>query len=157
MKYKLKLAHEKFAIVEIKNDEILIDYEGEIKTFKIGDVDLTGVENLCEYQSQLYAYFNESPIKYSIEKLSHSLEPSEIGGANADGKISSPVSGKLVAIHKKIGDKIENGDLLIELEAMKIIYKINSNCDGILEFIIDENVSFVKESDLIAKISCDKE
>ena len=51
----------------------------------------------------------------------------EDGGS---GKLTAPMPGKVIAIQVKIGDKVEVGDPLIVVEAMKMEHTITAPIDG---------------------------
>jgi 3-methylcrotonyl-CoA carboxylase alpha subunit len=48
----------------------------------------------------------------------------------ADGQISAPMPGKVIAVHVKAGDSVKAGDRLLVLEAMKMEHRIIAPTDG---------------------------
>ncbi len=64
--------------------------------------------------------------------------PSKIGSAPQTGSskdVSSPLPGVIVAIHVQPGDKVERGQELCTLEAMKMKNAIRSNREGTIASI----------------------
>ena len=60
-----------------------------------------------------------------------------------ENTLNSPISGRIVNIKTKKGDKVKKGDVLLIIEAMKMEYIIRAPYDGIVK-----KVNF-KEKDLI--------
>ncbi len=52
-----------------------------------------------------------------------------------DGRVSAPMNGRIVAIRAGTGDKVEKGQCLIVLEAMKIEHELSASMDGIVESV----------------------
>jgi len=52
-----------------------------------------------------------------------------------EGDLSSPISGKVVNVKAKKGDKIKKDDVIMVIEAMKMEYIIRSPYDGIVQKI----------------------
>ena len=71
------------------------------------------------------------------------LTGTKITKKKEEGDLSSPISGKIVNVKIKKGDKVKKGDILLVIEAMKMEYLIRAPYDGKVE-----KVNF-KEKDLI--------
>ena len=68
------------------------------------------------------------------------------------GLISSLIPGSIIKTHVKVGSKVKKGDLLVELEAMKMINKILAPLDGVVkQFNVKEGEKIPKNF-LIAEI-----
>jgi len=52
--------------------------------------------------------------------------------ADASGGLTAPMPGKVIAIYVKPGDKVEKGQLLLILEAMKMEHRIVAPMDGVV-------------------------
>ncbi len=52
--------------------------------------------------------------------------------AASDGAILSPMPGKIVAVHVKLGGKVKKGDALLVLEAMKMEHTLTAPFDGVV-------------------------
>lgn len=59
------------------------------------------------------------------------------------GHMVSPMPGKVIKVLKSIGEKVQVGDALLILEAMKMEHTIRANCNGVVEKI------FYNEGDLV--------
>ncbi len=53
-------------------------------------------------------------------------------GRRADGKVKPPMPGKVVELHVKEGDRVEEGNVLLVLEAMKMQNDLKSPASGIV-------------------------
>ena len=69
-----------------------------------------------------------------VYKLYHGYKPSSLGGDNSGG-LFTQMPGKIVKIMPKVGDKVEKGQTLIILEAMKMENEIKSGTSGIVKAI----------------------
>ncbi|MGL4292255.1 MAG: biotin/lipoyl-containing protein [Bacteroidales bacterium] len=74
-----------------------------------------------------------------------------------DDKISSPMPGKVVKIHVAIGDRINAGDTVLVIEAMKMQsnYKVNSDC--IIKEILVSEGDAVSSDQVLIKLDLIKE
>ena len=68
---------------------------------------------------------------------------------NLENKIIAPMNGLAVTIHKKVGDKIEVGDSLMVLEAMKMENEIKSTLEGVLTSIKCEIGNTIERGELL--------
>lgn len=55
----------------------------------------------------------------------------------------------IVAWHKKIGEKVKIGDVLLEIETDKVILEIPSSKKGVLDVILKKNGSIVKSKQIV--------
>jgi biotin carboxyl carrier protein len=69
-----------------------------------------------------------------VYKLYHGYKPSSAGGDNAGGCFTQ-MPGKVVKILSKVGDKVEKGQTLLILEAMKMENEIKAGTSGIVKAI----------------------
>jgi len=95
----------------------------------------------------------DSPQKYNVNTISESYEVEIIDAAaryrnnsgggleNNDKFISSPMPGKVVKILLNEGDKVEKGETVIVISAMKMESEYKSSFDGVIKKI------FVEEGD----------
>ncbi len=68
-------------------------------------------------------------------------------------EILAPLSGTVIKINVGSGVKVEEDEVVITLEAMKMETQIYSPCDGIIESIKVEVGGSVEEDDILATIS----
>nr|WP_320025330.1 biotin/lipoyl-containing protein [uncultured Acetobacterium sp.] len=64
-------------------------------------------------------------------------------------------SGVLVAWNKEVGEKIEKGEVLFEIETEKVVSEVENQESGIVEAVYFEAGDEVKVDEIIAVISCD--
>jgi len=57
------------------------------------------------------------------------------GGGSGDGTISTPMPGKIVAVHVKEGDTVEKNQALLVVESMKMQNDILSDVNGVVKKI----------------------
>ena len=83
--------------------------------------------------------------RFEFEPLaSPSANATASGGAGlADGRITSPMPGKIVKIAVKTGEQVEERALLLVLEAMKMEHRIESSAAGSVASVL------VKEGDIV--------
>jgi biotin carboxyl carrier protein len=68
------------------------------------------------------------------------------------GEIRAPLSGKIVEIKVKPGDKVSFGTVVALMESMKMITEIKSDVDGIVEEVLVEPGKAVNRGTLILRI-----
>jgi glutaconyl-CoA/methylmalonyl-CoA decarboxylase subunit gamma len=66
--------------------------------------------------------------------------------------IEVPISGKIIAVNVKPGDKVKEGDVLCTLESMKMENPILAPVDGTVTEVGVKPEQVVKPGDIIAKI-----
>ncbi len=74
-----------------------------------------------------------------ISELSPKLQKSK----GISGGLKSPMPGKIFKVLKKIGDKVEKGETILILEAMKMEHSIRADVNGVIK-----KISF-KEGELV--------
>ncbi len=70
----------------------------------------------------------------------------------AQEKVEVPITGKIISIDVKVGDKVEEGDIICILESMKMENPITSPVDGTIAEISIKEDQVVKPGDVIAVI-----
>ncbi|MCG8433655.1 MAG: biotin/lipoyl-binding protein, partial [Gammaproteobacteria bacterium] len=80
---------------------------------------------------------------YMVQSGSHAVEltrinPYATAGAGADSEAhpGSPMPGRIVAVHVKIGDTVEPGQPLLVLEGMKMEYTLKATVKGTVEKVL---------------------
>ena len=79
-------------------------------------------------------------------------KPVGASAAGGDGNISVPMKGTIVKIQVAEGDKVEAGDILVVLEAMKMENNIASDVNGTIAEITIEEGDSVGAGDIIILI-----
>lgn len=66
--------------------------------------------------------------------------------------ILSPMSGRILSIKVREGDRVQKGDVIVILESMKTQVEITSHLNGVVEKIMVKEGDFVKTNHLLVKI-----
>lgn len=64
-------------------------------------------------------------------------------------------SGILAAWNKEVGDRVEKGEVLFEIETEKVVSEVESQESGVLVAVYVEAGDEIKADDIIAVICCD--
>jgi biotin carboxyl carrier protein len=70
----------------------------------------------------------------------------------ANGNIKSPMTGKAIKVLVKLGDKVEEGDVIVIVEAMKMENQIRSECSGQVKSISVQEGESVSVDQLLAVV-----
>lgn len=89
----------------------------------------------------------------TVEDLSL-IPPAAAEGAGS-GQIKAPMDGAIVALNVAAGDRVEKGQLLVVLEAMKIQHQITADVTGIVKSVNVSSGGQVKSRHLLAVIEPD--
>lgn len=72
--------------------------------------------------------------------------------APSPGQVTAPMAGKVVTLNVKQGDQINQGDVLLILEAMKMENEIRAQGDGRVKEVVVSEGDSVNNGDLLLKI-----
>lgn len=67
-------------------------------------------------------------------------------------KVLAPLAGKVVAVKIKVGDKVEEDDEAMVIEAMKMETEVFVPCDGTVKEVLVKEGASVEEDDVLAVI-----
>lgn len=70
----------------------------------------------------------------------------------AQEKVEAPITGKIISIDVKVGDTVQEGDVVCMLESMKMENPITSPVDGTVASISVKEDQVVKPGEVIAVI-----
>ena len=70
-------------------------------------------------------------------------------GANT---VTAPMPGKILNVKVNVGDSVNNGDLVLLLEAMKMENEAISSCDGIVRNIYKKEKDSVSPNEVVMEI-----
>lgn len=74
------------------------------------------------------------------------------GSADADGRITTPMPGKVVAVKASAGDTVSEGDTLVVVEAMKMEHELRAPFDGRVTVLDAEVGANVQYGDVVAEV-----
>jgi pyruvate carboxylase subunit B len=72
------------------------------------------------------------------------------------GKLLAPIPGMIVEYKKAVGDKVKPGDVLVVLEAMKMMNNMESSVEGVVKEVKFESGDSVSKGDLLMVIEPEK-
>ncbi|MEZ4818825.1 MAG: biotin/lipoyl-containing protein [Bdellovibrionota bacterium] len=71
----------------------------------------------------------------------------------SDNTLQAPMTGTVVKIHVKQGDRVHKDQILIEMEAMKMQYKLASPADGIVDVFHCTENQVVNQDQILVEVS----
>jgi biotin carboxyl carrier protein len=137
-RYKMKINGENYdaSIISFDSEQAKIEVNGNIFIVDFEDDN----QNLIPKLTRTY---RESP---GAPQLSVDY---------ADGTVRAPIPGVIITIKKKVGDRIEKGEAIVILEAMKMESEIEAPACGVIEEILVKEKAAVHEGDALVKIKFD--
>ncbi|ABN70517.1 biotin/lipoyl attachment domain-containing protein [Staphylothermus marinus F1] len=154
-------------IIDSDKQEIIVKLpglEGEIKARIKKIVDENTI--LVEIDNKIYRVYMSSDgvlIDDEVSLINRIIELIPIGLKSSysekktttitrKGEIRAPLSGKVIDIKVKPGDKVSFGDVIALMESMKMVTEIKSDVDGIVEEVLVEKGKAVNKGTLIMRI-----
>lgn len=136
--YKMKINGEKYdaRIISFDAEHAKIDVNGNIFLVEFEDEN----QNLIPKLTRTYKEVPGAP-QLSVDY--------------ADGTVKAPIPGVIVTIKKKVGDRVEKGEAIVILEAMKMESEIEAPGCGVIEEILVKEKAAVHEGDSLVKIKFD--
>jgi len=89
---------------------------------------------------------------YDIHKNNQSSTSDNENSNSGTQKIKSPMPGKVIKINTSINDKVQTGDILIMLEAMKMEHTIHATTSGVISNIQCNEGDIVTDGAILALI-----
>lgn len=74
------------------------------------------------------------------------------GGAVGDGRVTTPMPGKVVAVKVAAGDVVAEGDTLVIVEAMKMEHDLRAPFDGKVAAVHCQDGAAVQFGDVVAEV-----
>lgn len=78
--------------------------------------------------------------------------PRRATAAVGSGNVTSPLAGRIVDVHPKLGQQVSEGDLVITLEAMKMNTQVFATCSGKVTAINTKPGDAVQEGDVLLTV-----
>ena len=105
---------------------------------------------------------DEAGVWLSAEGATHgyddrTLAPAEAGAAGSDGRIVAHSDGKIVAVQVAAGERVEAGQTLIALEAMKMEFQLTTPVAGTVDSVEVEAGQQVRARQLLVALTPDGE
>ena len=94
-----------------------------------------------------------SPLAVATQPSLDTLRSVFIGRYIVEPWFSSPIPGKIVSISQAVGEVVDEGDVLMVLEAMKMHQSIRSDLDGFVSKVMIEAGQQVKGGEIMFELS----
>jgi biotin carboxyl carrier protein len=125
-KYELKINDKPFAIqvLEFSAEEAQLEVNGQSYRIAIDKI------------TESLGVSGEAPPMRSFSSSAPVTGPAYADAAPADaGSVKAPIPGSIMAVFVKVGDKVQAGQPLYKMEAMKMENEINAHFDGTISAI----------------------
>lgn len=125
------------------------------KTYDVEVIDVS--ENEKNLSSQI-PKISISSVKHQESKAAEKIEskpaPSSVSKEAVEGAspVKAPMPGTILSINVKVGDKVEKGDTVIILEAMKMENEITAEISGTVKAINVQKGTAVVQGDTLIQI-----
>lgn len=91
---------------------------------------------------------------FALRRLDAAAEASAGGGANI---VRAPMPGTVIAVHKRVGERVARGETVVTIESMKLQMKLDAPRDGeIAELAAREGEGFDKDA-VLARLAAPAE
>ncbi|WP_213973835.1 biotin/lipoyl-containing protein [Tepidanaerobacter acetatoxydans] len=115
------------------------------KTYEV-EVEEMGAQNFIPTQTANAPISPKATQQPKPQQQPNQKNPGTVGKQ----KITSPMPGTIMSINKKPGDKIQKGDVIMILEAMKMENEIIAPEDGVITSIDTSEGASVNTGDILA-------
>lgn len=136
-------------IIERKGDSMTLSIDGHVGFYEFAKE--KGRITAVNHGNRTYSADLKNEQQHQYEQLVSQWE----GGAGAgarDCNLTAPMPGKVLAVKVKPGDKVEAGQVLIVLEAMKMENELGSPCEGAVKSVKCQVGQTVNNGDLLIEI-----
>jgi len=100
--------------------------------------------------NEIYVFING--INYVISRESSGIK-GIVDEEESDDSVSSPITGKLLDVKVRKGDKVSQGDVIVILEAMKMEHRLKAPRDGVLSKLTSVAIGGqIKEGELMFEL-----
>ncbi|MBF0235313.1 MAG: biotin/lipoyl-binding protein [Desulfamplus sp.] len=108
-----------------------------------------------DHHPEPFVYSNEKENDKVAKKIE--LTPKQIAELAEMGEIRAKMTGVITEVHVKENDTVNEHDLLMTLEAMKMLNNITSTLDGVVKELPVKNGQNVKQGELLIRLKPKKE
>jgi len=133
-----------FELIHLQNSTYLLKIQDQF--FKVNYLEKKDEQYVLSIDGQKYITSSKSPLKEKAEELVNKKN------LNIISKIlKAPMPGMVLEIKVNVGEKVNKGDTLLVLEAMKMENSIKSSFKGIIkEIYIEKNSAVEKDEKLLS-------
>lgn len=161
--YQLKSGEDKFdlSLEQNENEYLIKQGDNETRIVLMGNVPgvLTyseqGVRKTCRYKVVGGQIFIRLESEYfCFEDCTHQAAEAQDGSGS--GKIKASMDGAIIEVQAEVGMKVEKGQTLVILEAMKMEHPLKSDVNGIVKAVNVAQGDQVKLRQLLVNVTPDK-
>ncbi len=92
----------------------------------------------------------------AVETTSQKFRRGKASAGGTSPEIAAPMPGKITSIKMKVGDKVEVGDVVLVMEAMKMEYSLKAQIAGILKSVSCSEQQQVTLGQVLAEVEAAK-
>ena len=131
-----------------------VDYNVEIEEVSgnLAKVNVNGIPFEVELQQPINAAQAITRPKVSAPKSAPAAAPAAAPVAGNGTSVKSPLPGTITAVNVKVGDKVNNGDTVVVLEAMKMQNNIEAETTGTITSVAVSAGDSVMEGSVLVTI-----
>jgi len=145
------------------NAHYLIQCEDETVSLELIEISATelvyshqGVRKRCKYQlSDELIYLQIASASFVFEDYTHAASNAQEGGGS--GQIEASMDGAIIEVMAKQGERVEVGQTLVILEAMKMEHPLKADVNGVIEQVNIQKGDQVKLRQLLVSIRPDEQ
>jgi acetyl/propionyl-CoA carboxylase alpha subunit len=101
-----------------------------------------------DFADAIVVFAAGEPYTFTDQKLA-----AKSAGPASNGTITSPLPGRIVAVHVRPGDRVAKGQSLVTVEAMKIEHALRAPCGGMVSAVSAVEGHHVSEGVVLARIN----
>ena len=101
-----------------------------------------------KYSFLIDGHYFESYVRTKLEEETENILKTNLS-SDDEIKIMSPMPGMILRVNKKVGDKVNKGESLILLEAMKMENELKASEDGVLSQVFVETGKSVEKNQIL--------
>ncbi|MFC2044004.1 sodium-extruding oxaloacetate decarboxylase subunit alpha [Chloroflexota bacterium] len=135
----------KFLRGEIKEESMPSSSEVTAKSSSVPDLPL---ELSVDVDGEIFNVIVASVLSKTID-IEKSKKPKEI----PTGAIFSPMQGMILVVKVKVGDKVNEGDILMTIEAMKMQTEVTASHDGVVKEIFTFQGEIINTGDILLVVA----
>ena len=132
--------------------EVVVDHSHRIRVTTALKEDTNAI-HVCMWPQQVDDYMWEVV-------LNHPYAPSTVDattGAVGEGSVKSPMPGKISRIEKQVGETVQEGDVVMVMEAMKMEHSIKAPVPGVVSDIYFKEGDIVGDGAVLLTVTSDEE
>jgi 3-methylcrotonyl-CoA carboxylase alpha subunit len=139
-----------FRLNSARNSRVSLGRPGEVRSVSIEDGEFADVSGFRD-EDRVVAFYEGQAYEFSLTVrgtgTTHGLH---------DGEVEAPMPGKVTAVEVSAGDRVEKGQRLLTLEAMKMEHALTAPFDGRVAELNASKGGQVTEGQLLVRVEADE-